>query len=291
MTTAELPDRPITDRAELAAQPGRADTAQPARGGGRIEVNGVTAFYNGRPAVTDVNIVFEPGQVTALIGPSGCGKTTLLRCLNGLHLTVQGASVTGKVLLDDVHIYDRDIDLVQVRRYIGMVFQRPNPFPTMSIANNVTAGLRFGSKGQRGGAKLSEIAERSLRQAGLWDEVKDRLDKPGASLSGGQQQRLCIARSLAVEPQVLLMDEPCSALDPISTLVIEGLIDELKKDYTVVIVTHNMQQAARISDITAFFTVSGPGEPGRMVEASPTKELFSNPAEQATMEYITGKVG
>ncbi len=291
MSTAELPDRPAMGLAELAATPGQTDTAVSASRGGRIEVNDVTASYHGRPAVTDVDIVFDPGQVTALIGPSGCGKTTLLRCLNGLHMTVPGASVTGQVLLDDVHIYENDVDLVQVRRYVGMVFQRPNPFPTMSIADNVTAGLRFGSRKQREGVKLSEVAERSLRQAGLWEEVKDRLDKPGASLSGGQQQRLCIARSLAVQPQVLLMDEPCSALDPVSTLVIEGLIDNLKKDYTVVIVTHNMQQAARVSDVTAFFTVKGPGQPGQLVEVSPTKELFSNPTQQETVEYITGKVG
>ncbi len=249
MSTAELPDRPAMGLAELAATPGQTDTAVSASRGGRIEVNDVTASYHGRPAVTDVDIVFDPGQVTALIGPSGCGKTTLLRCLNGLHMTVPGASVTGQVLLDDVHIYENDVDLVQVRRYVGMVFQRPNPFPTMSIADNVT------------------------------------------SLSGGQQQRLCIARSLAVQPQVLLMDEPCSALDPVSTLVIEGLIDNLKKDYTVVIVTHNMQQAARVSDVTAFFTVKGPGQPGQLVEVSPTKELFSNPTQQETVEYITGKVG
>ncbi len=172
-----------------------------------------------------------------------------------------------------------------------MVFQRPNPFPAMSIADNVIAGLKFGPRRERRAARLEEVVERSLRQAGLWDEVKDRLGKPGAGLSGGQQQRLCIARSLAVQPQVLLMDEPCSALDPVSTLIIEQLIGELKRDYTIVIVTHNMQQAARVSDITAFFTVSGPGQPGRMVEASPTKDLFSNPAEQATKDYITGKVG
>ncbi len=290
MTTAEMPHGPGMGLAELAGQTKAASPGQgPSRG--RMDISGVTAYYRGRPAVTDVDMAFEPGKVTALIGPSGCGKTTLLRCLNGLHMTVPRASVRGTVLLDDVDIYARDVDLVQVRRHVGMVFQRPNPFPTMSIADNVTAGLRFGPRRQRRAAKLEEVAERSLRQAGLWEEVKDRLDKPGASLSGGQQQRLCIARSLAVQPQVLLMDEPCSALDPVSTLVIEGLIDELKQHYTVVIVTHNMQQAARVSDITAFFTVQGPGQPGRLVEASPTKDLFSNPTEQATVEYITGKVG
>ncbi|MGH3256179.1 MAG: phosphate ABC transporter ATP-binding protein PstB [Streptosporangiaceae bacterium] len=271
-----------------------AGTAPALRGpgvAGRIDVSDLTASYHGRPAVTDVSLSLEPGKVTALIGPSGCGKSTLLRCMNGLHMTVPGASVTGQVLLDGTHIYDRDVDLVQVRRHVGMVFQRPNPFPTMSIADNVTAGLRFGPRRDRRAQRLDEVVEQSLMAAGLWHEVKDRLDKPGASLSGGQQQRLCIARCLAVEPQVLLMDEPCSALDPVSTEVIEGLIRELKREYTVVIVTHNMQQAARVSDITAFMTVLGPGLPGRLVEAASTKDLFSQPTEQATMDYITGKVG
>ena len=238
-----------------------------------------------------MDISLQPGKVTAFIGPSGCGKTTLLRCMNGLHMTVPKATVTGQVQLDGTDIYDRAVDLVEVRRHVGMVFQRPNPFPTMSIADNVVAGLRFGPRRQRRAADLSEVVERSLRLAGLWNEVKDRLNKPGAGLSGGQQQRLCIARSLAVQPRVLLMDEPCSALDPVSTLIIEDLITELKKEYTIVIVTHNMQQAARVSDVTAFFTVRGPGEPGRMVEASPTADLFGNPAEQATLDYISGKVG
>jgi len=258
---------------------------------GRIEVSGLTASYRRRPAFTGVAITMEPGKVTALIGPSGCGKSTLLRCINGLHMTVPGASVTGTVLLDGTDIYSPGVDLVQVRRHVGMVFQRPNPFPTMSIAQNVAAGLRLGPRQQRRAARLDEVIERSLNQAGLWEEVKDRLDKPGGSLSGGQQQRLCIARSLAVQPQVLLMDEPCSALDPVSTLVIEGLITELKKTYTVVIVTHNMQQAERVSDVTAFMTVNGPGEPGQLVEVASTRELFSQPAEKATVDYITGKVG
>ena len=286
MSTAETPGLPGVQA------PGPAGPAGPAAGrGGRIDVRGLTAFYAGRPAVADVDITLQQGKVTAFIGPSGCGKTTVLRCMNGLHMTVPKATVTGQVQLDGTNIYDRGVDLVEVRRHVGMVFQRPNPFPTMSIADNVTAGLRFGPRRQRRAADLQQVTERSLRQAGLWDEVKDRLGKPGAGLSGGQQQRLCIARSLAVQPRVLLMDEPCSALDPISTLIIEDLITELKKDYTIVIVTHNMQQAARVSDITAFFTVSGAGEPGRMVEASPTEALFGNPAEQATQDYISGKVG
>jgi len=238
-----------------------------------------------------VSINFEPGKVTAVIGPSGCGKSTLLRCLNGLHMTVPRASVTGTVRVAGVDIYGSDVSLVQVSRHVGMVFQRPNPFPTMSVAQNVAAGLRFGPRRRRRGPWLDDVVERSLRQSGLWDEVKDRLDKPGGSLSGGQQQRLCIARSLAVEPQILLMDEPCSALDPVSTLVIEGLIHELKNDYTFVIVTHNMQQAERVSDVTAFMTVNGPGQPGQLVEVASTKELFSNPVEQATVDYVTGKVG
>ena len=281
----------IADPADVTPSVNVPPVAHADSAAGRIQISGLTASYRGRKAVADVDIVMEPTKVTALIGPSGCGKSTLLRCMNGLHMTVPGASVTGQVELDGVHIYDRDVDLVEVRRHVGMVFQRPNPFPTMSIAHNVSAGLRLGPRRQRRAARHDEVVERSLQQAGLWEEVKDRLDKPGGSLSGGQQQRLCIARSLAVQPQVLLMDEPCSALDPVSTLIIEGLIDELKKDYTVVIVTHNMQQAARVSDVTAFMTVNGPGEPGHVVEVSPTKELFSQPTEQATVDYITGKVG
>ncbi len=278
----------------VAAPDVAATTGTPAQLGGvagRVEVSGLTASYRSHTAVTDVNITMEPGKVTALIGPSGCGKSTVLRCINGLHMTVPGASVTGSVCLDDTDIYSRDVDLVAVRRHVGMVFQRPNPFPTMSIAQNVTAGLRFGPRSQRRAVRLEEVVERSLQQAGLWEEVKNRLDKPGGSLSGGQQQRLCIARSLAVQPQVLLMDEPCSALDPVSTLVIEGLINDLKANYTIVIVTHNMQQAERVSDVTAFMTVSGPSEPGRLVEVASTRELFSSPAEKATVNYITGKVG
>ena len=289
-TEKQLPDTASISLAELADR--TSEVAPPSGNGrGNIEVREVSAFFRGRAAVTDVSIVFRPQRVTALIGPSGSGKTTLLRCLNGLHTTIAGASVTGQVLLDGIHIYDRDIDLVQVRRQVGMVFQRPNPFPTMSIADNVTAGLRFGPRSQRRSANAAEVTERSLRQAGLWEEVKDRLGKPGASLSGGQQQRLCIARSLAVQPQVLLMDEPCSALDPISTFMIEDLIGELKKDYTVIIVTHNMQQAARVSDFTAFMTVDGPGRPGHVVEVAATSKLFGDPAEQATRDYITGRVG
>ncbi len=284
MSLAEPADTP--SGLQIPARRGTADSA-----GARIEVSNLTASYRGRPAITDVTLTMRPGQVTALIGPSGCGKSTLLRCLNGLHVTVPGASVTGGVYLDGTDIYGRDVDLVSVRRRVGMVFQRPNPFPTMSIADNVAAGLKFGPRKERRARKLDEVVERSLTQAGLWEEVKDRLSRPGASLSGGQQQRLCIARALAVEPEALLMDEPCSALDPVSTEIIEGLISDLKQDYTVVIVTHNMQQAHRVSDITAFMTVHSPGSPGELVEAASTHELFSQPVEQATIDYISGKVG
>ena len=280
-----------TDPADAARAVDLAAVAQADGAVGKVNVSGLTASYHRRPAVTDIDFTVEPRKVTALIGPSGSGKSTVLRCMNGLHMTVRGASVTGTVTVDSVDIYGPGVDLVQVRRHVGMVFQRPNPFPTMSIAGNVAAGLRLGPRRRRLGARLDDVVERSLRQAGLWEEVKDRLNKPGVSLSGGQQQRLCIARSLAVEPQILLMDEPCSALDPISTLVIEDLIEKLKKNYTVVIVTHNMQQATRVSDTTAFMTVDGPGKPGHLVEIAPTKDLFSQPREQATTDYITGKVG
>ncbi|MDQ1659959.1 MAG: phosphate transport system ATP-binding protein, partial [Cryptosporangiaceae bacterium] len=231
-----------------------------------------------------------PAQsVTALIGPSGCGKSTVLRTLNRMHEVIPGARVQGKVLLDGEDIYGSAVDPVNVRRTIGMVFQRPNPFPTMSIYDNVVAGLRLAGRQPR--AKLDAIVEKALRGANLWNEVKDRLKKPGASLSGGQQQRLCIARAIAVEPQVLLMDEPCSALDPISTLAIEDLIQDLKGKYTIVIVTHNMQQAARVSDRTGFFNLSAVGKPGRLVEMDDTQRIFSNPTDKRTEDYITGRFG
>ncbi|WP_298800449.1 phosphate ABC transporter ATP-binding protein PstB [uncultured Pseudonocardia sp.] len=257
----------------------------------RIEINDLTAFYSGRPAVAGVNLHIAAREVTALIGPSGCGKSTLLRCLNGMHLTIPKATVTGEALLGKTNIFREGIDLVELRRRVGMVFQRPNPFPTMSIYDNVVAGLRLGARERRNTATFDEVVERSLTQAQLWNEVKDRLKSPGASLSGGQQQRLCIARAVAVEPEVLLMDEPCSALDPISTLAIEDLMSELAKTYTIAIVTHNMQQAARVSDVTAFLTVPESGGPGRLIEAGPTHEIFSNPTEKATEDYISGRVG
>ena len=255
----------------------------------RITARDVDAYYGAHKAIEGVTLTIEPKSVTALIGPSGCGKSTFLRTLNRMHEVIPGARVDGHVLLDDEDLYASDVDAVAVRRTIGMVFQRPNPFPTMSIYDNVAAGLKL--NGLKKKQQLDEAVERSLRGATLWEEVKDRLGKPGAGLSGGQQQRLCIARAIAVEPQVLLMDEPCSALDPISTLAIEDLMTELKDRYTIVIVTHNMQQAARVSDTTGFFTIDGPGQPGRLVEIDDTKKIFSNPSEKRTEDYITGRFG
>ncbi|MEV5748252.1 phosphate ABC transporter ATP-binding protein PstB [Actinoallomurus sp. NPDC052308] len=255
----------------------------------RIEVSGLNAYYGKTRAIEDISMTIEPRSVTAFIGPSGCGKSTFLRTLNRMHEVIPGARVEGKVLLDELDLYGSSVDPVAVRRVIGMVFQRPNPFPTMSIYENVVAGLKL--NGVRRKAQLDEIVEKSLRGANLWNEVKDRLGRPGAGLSGGQQQRLCIARAIAVEPQVLLMDEPCSALDPISTLAIEDLIASLKDQYTIVIVTHNMQQAARVSDRTAFFNLAGPGKPGRMVEIDDTNKIFTNPSEKTTEDYITGRFG
>jgi phosphate transport system ATP-binding protein len=255
----------------------------------RIDISGLDVFYGDFKAVEDVSLTVEPRSVTAFIGPSGCGKSTLLRTLNRMHEVVPGGRVSGKVLLDDEDLYADGVDPVAVRRTVGMVFQRPNPFPTMSIYDNVAAGLRL--NGVKGRALLDETVEASLRRANLWEEVKDRLNKAGSGLSGGQQQRLCIARAIAVEPQVLLMDEPCSALDPISTLAIEDLIFELKNRYTIIIVTHNMQQAARVSDRTAFFTIAGAGKPGRLIEIGETAQMFSRPGERATEAYITGRFG
>ncbi len=256
----------------------------------RIDANNLNIYYGKFLAVSEVNFTIEPRAVTAFIGPSGCGKSTVLRTLNRMHEVIAGARVQGEVLLDGDNIYGNGIDPVDVRRTIGMVFQRPNPFPTMSIYDNVVAGLKL----QGGGIKRSEmdgVVEKSLRGANLWEEVKDRLSRPGAGLSGGQQQRLCIARAIAVEPQVLLMDEPCSALDPISTLAIEDLMQTLKEKYTIVIVTHNMQQAARVAERTAFFNLSAVGKPGQLVEMDDTKKIFSNPTDKRTEDYISGRFG
>ncbi len=255
-----------------------------------IDISDLDIYYGDFKAVEGVNMTIRARSVTAFIGPSGCGKSTFLRSLNRMHEVIPGARVEGKVVVDGQSLYDPSVDPVAVRRQIGMVFQRPNPFPTMSIYDNVLAGNRLNAKKLKRD-EADDIVERSLRSANLWEEVKDRLGKPGMGLSGGQQQRLCIARAIAVEPQVLLMDEPCSALDPISTSAIEDLIHELKSDYTIVIVTHNMQQAARVSDETGFFNLKATGEPGHLVEFNPTKKMFSTPDEPSTEAYISGRFG
>ncbi|HXQ89178.1 MAG TPA: phosphate ABC transporter ATP-binding protein PstB [Solirubrobacterales bacterium] len=264
------------------------DAAAP--GAKTIDARGVNLYYGDFHAVEDVTMRIEPNKVTALIGSSGCGKTTFLRSLNRMHELTPGARVEGEVTLDGEDVYGKGVDPVQVRRLIGMVFQSPNPFPTMSIYDNVAAGLNLNS-GRVPKSRKEEVVERSLRGAHLWEEVKDRLDRPGSGLSGGQQQRLCIARAIAVEPEVLLMDEPCSALDPVATLAIEDLIAELKSRYTIVIVTHNMQQAARASDVTAFFNLDETGKPGHLVEVGKTEEIFTNPSQQATEDYVSGRFG
>ncbi len=255
----------------------------------RLDLNDVNIYYGDFHAVQNVNLHVPPKAVTAFIGPSGCGKSTVLRTLNRMHEVIPNASVKGEILLDGQDIYGPKVDPVAVRNTIGMVFQKANPFPTMSIEENVVAGLKL--SGEKNKKKLRDVAERALRGANLWDEVKDRLNKPGGGLSGGQQQRLCIARAIAVEPEVLLMDEPCSALDPISTLAVEDLIHELKEKFTIVIVTHNMQQAARVSDQTAFFSLEATGKPGHLVEVGPTKQIFENPTKKETEDYISGRFG
>ena len=257
-----------------------AATAQSA--GLSVRLEQLHAFYGNSEQLKGIDLEFRANEVTAIIGPSGCGKSTMIRCINRMHEEIPGARAEGRVLLDDLDVYAPSVDVVAVRRAIGMVFQKPNPFPTMSIFDNVAAGLRLTSR--RGGDLRAKV-EIALRSAGLWDEVADRLDEPGAGLSGGQQQRLCIARSLAVDPEVILMDEPCSALDPIATLKIEELIAELKTRVTIVIVTHNMQQAARVADRTAFML------DGSLVEVGPTQEIFTKPGDPRTEEYVTGKFG
>ncbi|WGD38110.1 phosphate ABC transporter ATP-binding protein PstB [Lysinibacter sp. HNR] len=256
----------------------------------RIEINHLNAFYSSFLAVEDVSLTISARSVTAFIGPSGCGKSTLLRTLNRMHEVIPGARVEGEVLIDGNNLYGYGVDPVLVRRQVGMVFQRPNPFPTMSIRDNVLAGVKLNNR-KITKNDADDLVEKSLSGANLWKEVKDRLDKPGSGLSGGQQQRLCIARAIAVSPDVLLMDEPCSALDPISTLAIEDLIENLKKDYTIVIVTHNMQQASRVSDKTAFFNIAGTGKPGKLIEYDDTTTIFSTPSDQATEDYVSGRFG
>ncbi len=256
----------------------------------RIEIKDLNVYYGKFLAVEGVSMEIAPRSVTAFIGPSGCGKSTLIRTLNRMHEVIPGAYVDGEVLVDGNNLYASGVDPVSVRRQIGMVFQRPNPFPTMSIRDNVLAGVKLNNR-RISKSDADELVEKSLRGANLWEEVKDRLDKPGSGISGGQQQRLCIARTIAVEPEVILMDEPCSALDPISTLAIEDLIEELKSEYTIVIVTHNMQQASRVSDMTAFFNIAGTGMPGKLIEYDTTAKMFSNPSVKATEDYVSGKFG
>jgi phosphate transport system ATP-binding protein len=271
------PGGPSEQTAEAAAE-------RPARDGSghSIQIRGLNAYYGSQHVIKGLDIDFAPNQVTAIIGPSGSGKSTVVRCINRMHEEIPGARAEGSVMLDQTDLYGADVDVTSVRRVVGMVFQKPNPFPTMSIYDNVAAGLRLT------GTKTGDLRDRvhsTLRSVGLWDEVKDRLTAPGIGLSGGQQQRLCIARTVAIEPEVVLMDEPCSALDPVATLKIEELIDELKSRYTIVIVTHNMQQAARVSDTTAFML------DGELIEHGPTTEIFTNPNDERTERYVTGKFG
>ena len=258
--------------------------------GQRIDVNHLNIFYGDFLAVEDVNINIEANKATAFIGPSGCGKSTVLRTLDRMHEIIPGAHCEGEVLLEGKNLYDKDVDPVAVRRDVGMVFQRPNPFPTMSIRENVLAGVKLNNR-KISKSDADDLVEWALRGANLWNEVKDRLDNPGIGLSGGQQQRLCIARAVAVHPQVLLMDEPCSALDPISTLAVEDLINELKNEYTIVIVTHNMQQAARIADYTAFFNLKAVGQPGHLEYFTDTTTMFNNPQNEEAERYVSGRFG
>jgi len=277
------PRAPLPSRAgSVAADAGLRPAVEPTRAAPGISVEDLNAYYAANHAIRGVSIEYAPNRVTAMIGPSGCGKSTVLRCLNRMHEEIPNARADGRVRLDDQDIYADSVDVVAVRRAIGMVFQKPNPFPTMSIFDNVAAGLKLnGVKG----VDLKERVEESLRAAGLWDEVKDRLASPGIGLSGGQQQRLCIARTIAVQPSVILMDEPCSALDPIATLKIEELIADLKQRFTIIIVTHNMQQAARVADTTAFFLL------GELIEHAPTEKVFTTPSDERTEQYVTGKFG
>ena len=256
----------------------------------RIELKNLNVYYGNFKAVEDVSMVIEPRAITAFIGPSGCGKSTLIRTLNRMHEVIPGAYVEGSLTMDGEDIYAADVDPVKVRRQVGMVFQRPNPFPTMSIKDNVLSGYKLNNS-KMSKSEADELCEKALVGANLWNEVKDRLERPGSSLSGGQQQRLCIARASAVEPDVILMDEPTSALDPISTAAIEDLAVELKEKFTVVIVTHNMQQASRISDMTAFFNIAGTGMPGKLIEYDKTEKIFSNPTQKQTEDYVSGRFG
>jgi phosphate transport system ATP-binding protein len=269
------------DQAQAAPRTPRPGAAV-AKAGHAVKLDKLNAYYGDQHALKDVTIDFPPNQVTALIGPSGSGKSTVVRCINRMHEEIPGARAEGTVTLDELDVYAPGVDVTAVRRLIGMVFQKPNPFPTMSIFDNVAAGLRLtGTKS----SDLKELVHNSLQSVGLWEEVKDRLNSPGVGLSGGQQQRLCIARTVAIEPEVILMDEPASALDPISTLKIEELVDELKERYTIVIVTHNMQQAARVANSTVFMLE------GEVIEHDETNKIFTNPSDERTERYVTGKFG
>jgi phosphate transport system ATP-binding protein len=289
-TTKERGSVLATDLAETATEAKRRGADKVERVAKRFDVKDVNLYYGDFHAVKDVTMPIEANQVTALIGSSGCGKTTMLRSLNRMHELTPGARVDGEVVLDDQDIYSPNVDPVEVRRLVGMVFQAPNPFPTMSVYENVAAGLTLNRRGVSKSEK-DDIVERSLRGAHLWDEVKDRLNGQGSGLSGGQQQRLCISRAIAIEPEVLLMDEPCSALDPVATLAVEDLIADLKTRYTIVIVTHNMQQAARVSDTTAFFNLEGAGKPGHLVEMDATDKIFTTPSKKETEDYVSGRFG
>jgi phosphate transport system ATP-binding protein len=281
-------ERRVSELSEEQREVRRGSEGAPSGNGPTLgmKIQNLSAYYGSFKAITDVSIDIQANRVTAIIGPSGCGKSTFIRCLNRMHEVVPGARAEGSVLLGEHDIYAKNIDPVNIRRRIGMVFQKPNPF-SKSIYENVAWGARI--NGYRG--DLDELVERSLRQAALWDEVKDRLKESGLGLSGGQQQRLCIARTLAVEPEVILMDEPASSLDPVSTQKIEDTMEDLKQGYTVVIVTHNMQQAARISDFTGFFYIENMGDPGRLWEFDETEKMFSTPDRRETEDYVTGRFG
>ena len=284
MESRNTTEKRVAERRATARREREVSATQPV-----MEVRGLSMYYGSFQALKNVSLEVARHRITALIGPSGCGKSTFLRSLNRMHEIVPGSRVEGQVFLDGEDIYADEVDPVRVRRGVGMVFQKPNPFPTMSIYDNVIAGLKLGGRRKKG--ELDGIVERTLRQAALWDEVKDKLRDSGTSLSGGQQQRLCIARTLAVEPEVILMDEPASALDPVSTQKIEDAMQQLKKDYTVVIVTHNMQQAARASDYTGFFFIERMGAPGQLWEFGETEKIFSNPERPETEDYVTGRFG
>jgi phosphate transport system ATP-binding protein len=281
-TTPRSPGRAESATTETAAGPATEAAPLDMAATRSVRLEGLNAYYGDNHAVRDVDLEFKPGHVTAIIGPSGCGKSTMVRCVNRMHEEIPGARSEGRVMLDDVDLHSSSVDVVSVRRAVGMVFQKPNPFPTMSIFDNVASGLKFNSTARD---EITDRVSGALEGAGLWEEVKGRLSSPGVSLSGGQQQRLCIARALAVEPEVLLMDEPCSALDPVATLRIEELIGQLKEKVTIAVVTHNMQQAGRVADTTAFML------DGHMVEVGPTDKMFTNPNDDRTEQYVTGKFG